>query len=230
MYLQRAVRQAFRLGLLVTLVLLALGACGGGGEEEQADKPRPLPENEKVLRPGHYRSEEFKPSFSFRLGEGWSTTALPEMSDALLITWARETGELGFANIQEVYKPTKTGTPKVVDAPESLVGWFEHHPYLQTSKRKAITVGGVKGEQFDVVVGDLPGDYYGECGSDCVFLFRIGGAQPISLGGGDKARFIVLEDMTGETVLMGFDSPATEFDEHGPEAQKVFDSVEWTGS
>jgi hypothetical protein len=38
---------------------------------------------------------------------------------------------------------------------------------------------------------------------------------------------IVLEDVKGETVFMGFRSPATEFDEFAPEAQKVFDTVEW---
>jgi hypothetical protein len=221
--------QALTLGLLVTLVVLALSACGGGGQE-QVNTPSPLPEVEKALRPGEYRSEEFKPSFSFRVGEGWATTALPEMSDALLITRGHETGGLGFTNVQEVFKPTKPGSPNVVEAPEDIVGWFQQHPYLQTAKPEPVTVGGVKGEQFDVVVGDLPADYYGECGSNCVDLFRVGGAYPVSLWEEDKARFIVLEDVKGETVLMGFVSPATKFDEHAPEAQKVIDSVEWRGS
>jgi hypothetical protein len=40
----------------------------------------------------------------------------------------------------------------------------------------------------------------------------------------------VLEDVEGETVTIGLASPATEFDEFAPEAQKVIDSVQWTGS
>jgi hypothetical protein len=69
MYPQRSmVRQALRVALLVTLVALAVCACGGG--QEQADKPCPLPEEEKPLRPGEYRSEEFEPSLSFRVGKG----------------------------------------------------------------------------------------------------------------------------------------------------------------
>jgi hypothetical protein len=32
----------------------------------------------------------------------------------------------------------------------------------------------------------------------------------------DKARLIVLEDVRGETVTMGFVSSATKFDEHTP--------------
>ena len=36
MYPQRMVRQALSLGLVVTLVVLALGACGGGGAKDRA--------------------------------------------------------------------------------------------------------------------------------------------------------------------------------------------------
>jgi hypothetical protein len=78
--------------LVVSGVALVLSACGGGGggSEEQANKPRPLPEVEKALDPGEYRTEEFKPSFSFRVGEGWSMeTDPPEGPNELEITWRR---------------------------------------------------------------------------------------------------------------------------------------------
>jgi hypothetical protein len=213
------VRQALGLGLLVILVVLALSACGG--EKQQESRPRPLPEDEKALRPGVYRSEEFEPSLSFRVGKGW-TNVPPEASDALLIVQG-ETKGIGFVNAQEVYKPTKLN---IVDAPEDMVGWFQRHPYLQTDKPEPVTVGGVKGVQFDVVV-EVPDDYSGACGSDCVGLFWLSTGIPVSQAEGDKVRLIVLEDMKGETVTIGFVSPATEFDEFAPEAQKVIDTVEW---
>ena len=224
------VGRVLSLGLLVVLVVLALSACGG---DEKKAKARPLPEDPKALRPGTYRSEEFKPSLSFHVGKGWSSTSL-EASDFLQIARGQTAG-LAFGNVQEVYKPTKTGGPNVVDAPEDMVGWLQQHPYLQTSKPEPVTVGGVKGLQFDVVMGDRPQYYIPTCTSiignpNCVDLFRLSTGGPILLVEGEKAGVIVLEDVGGETVTIGFVSPASEFGEFAPEAQKVLDSVEWRGS
>src|SRR5918997_6803571 len=225
------VGRVLSLGLFVVVVVLALSACGGG---EKKAKARPLPEDPKTLRPGTYRSEEFEPSLSFHVGKGWSSSPfLEEASDALQITRGQTAG-LGFANVQEVYKPTRT-VSQIVDAPKNMVGWFQQHPYLQTSKPELVTVGGVKGLQFDVVVGDRPQNYIPICTSivgnpNCVDLFRLSTGEPILLVEGDKAGLIVLEDVEGETVTIGFVSPASEFGEHAPEAQKVLESVEWRGS
>jgi hypothetical protein len=214
--------------LATTMVLLALTACGGGSAQQEEAKARPLPEERQALRPGEYRSEEFKPSLSFRVGEGWSTSP-PELSDVLRITRG-ETGGLGFSSAQEVYKPTRSGTPVVVEAPEDMVGWFQHHPYLHTSTPEPVTVGGVEGEQFDVVVGDLPEGYLGVCGRDCVATLRFSDGTRLGIYSDGKVHLIVLEDVNGETVVMGFGSPASGFDEFAPEAQKVIDSVEWRDS
>jgi hypothetical protein len=73
---------AMLLVLAATIVVLALTACGGGPVQEEKAEARPLPEERQALRPGEYRSEEFEPSFSFRVGEGW-TTVPPEASDGL---------------------------------------------------------------------------------------------------------------------------------------------------
>jgi hypothetical protein len=43
--------------------------------------------------------------------------------------------------------------------PKDIVGWFQHHPYLDTEKPEPTTVGGVKGVQFDYILReDAPGD------------------------------------------------------------------------
>jgi hypothetical protein len=224
---RRMVSQALRLGLLVTLVVLALNACDEG-EKQQQFKPQLLPEDQQELRPAVYRSEEFEPSLSFRVGAGWSTSP-PELPDSLLLTRGVR-GGVGFANAQEVYEPTKTGLPIVVRAPEEMVGWFRRHPYLETTEPEPVTVGGVEGVRFDVEVGDLPEDFLGMCGRGCVVTLRFSDGTRLEHPKGAKLRLMVLEDVDGQTVVMGFGSPATEFDEFAPEAQKVIDTVQWRGS
>jgi len=211
-------------GLLAAV--FAVNACGG--DEQQISKPQPLPEEERALRTGEYRSEEFEPSLSFRVGEGWSTDP-PEAADILRITRG-ETGGMGFANIREVYEPTVMGTPNVVEAPEDIVGWFRRHPYLETTEPEPVTVGGVKGVRFDVVTEDLPEGYRGVCGTGCVDIARFSDGSILSHPEGSKSRLIFLEDVEGEAVTVGFGSPAAKFDEHAPEAQEVIDTVEWGGS
>ncbi len=209
-------------GLLATLLVLALSACGGGGSAQEEAKARPLPEDPKALRPGEYRSEEFKPSLSFRVGKGWSNEPL-ETPDKLAIS---PEGEplLIFRNLQEVYKPsTSASTLNVVDAPKDMVGWFQHHPYLQTEKPEPATVGGVKGVQFDwVVAEDAP---YEDIGT-----FRYSDGSDAAAAKGYKYRAIILEDVKGETVTIGIGSPASEFEEFLPEAKKVLDTVKWAGT
>ena len=93
-------------------------------------------------------------------------------------------------------------------------------------------MGAGEGLRPGLVVGDLPGGHYSEwCGSGCVPLIRFGsGSPPLVLWQDDKARFVVLEDVGGQTVVTGFVSPSsTEFDEHAPEAQKVSDAGRWRG-
>jgi hypothetical protein len=226
-YTRRISRSILRLGLLATLLVLALSACGGGGSAQEEAKARPLPEDPKALRPGEYRSTEFKPSFSFRVGKGWRTSSeFPQVSDKLAITRGEydPPPTLIFRNLQEVFKYTKNGTtPEVVKAPKDMVGWFQHHPYLKTEKSESATVGGVKGVQVDYIVSeDAP---YEE-----INLFRYTDGSDGSAGKGFKYRAIILEDVEGKTVTIGIGSLAIEFDDLLPEAQKVLETVTWTGS
>ena len=215
--------------LVVVGLALALGACGAGGSKEEA-KARPLPEEEKALRPGEYRSEEFKPSFSLTVGKGWHNVPL-ETSDKLAIARGGEEGPaLGFRNLQEVYEYTKNGTTaELVKAPKDMVGWFQHHPYLDTEKPEPATVGGVKGVQFDWIVSE-------DAPYDEITLFKFTDGSTGYAGKGYKIRTIILEGVKGKTVTIGIignpttGNPTTEFDDFLPKAQKVLDSVKWTGS
>jgi len=232
---RRIARQALMLVLLVTLVVLAMGACGGagagaGGGEEQA-KGRPLPKEPGTLSPGQYHSLKFKPALSFKVGKGWINSG-GELPDYIELTQLG--GFLTFDNVTEVYKP---GTTKVVEAPKDLVGWLQLHPFLKTSRPEPVTLGGVKGEQLDVLVEDLPKDYSGLCDtgrSDCVDIAPLSDDQAqeetASFKEGNKRKVFVLEDVKGDTVMIWFAAPPEVFDEFAPRAQKVVESVKWSGS
>jgi hypothetical protein len=226
MYPLRMVRQALCLGLVVTIVVLAMSACGGEvrSQAEEAEA-RPLPQNNATLRPGEYHSQEFEPSLSFRVGKGWEYVA-PELPDKLAISQGGGGGDplLIFRNLRQVYKPAKgMDAPPAVEAPKDMVGWFQHHPYLKTTKPEPVSVGGVKGEQLDwIVAEDAP---YAQ-----VETFKYSDGTGAAAGKGFKYRAIVLENVKGETVTIGIGSKASEFDEFAPEAQKVLDTVKWADS
>jgi hypothetical protein len=228
---RRTLRRALGLVMLAALVAVALAACGG---IEKETKPRPLPEDDKALQPGEYRSEEFEPSLSFRVGNGWKNVP-PESSEFL----ALQRGEMGgvyFFRVKEVYEPARMGRPNVVEAPKDPKGWVawgRHHPYLRTSEPKQVEVGGVEGKRIDVVVGDPPEDYRGRCGTDCVDIGRVEGVPPLKndiFAPEDAKERVTFLDVEGETVTISITSPATMFEDFLPKAQKVVDSVKWTGS
>ena len=220
-------------GLLGTLLVLALSACGGaGGQEEAKARPLPLYPTEKALRPGEYHSVKFKPPLSFKLGKGWSNNE-EQFSD--FIQLGQQQGEIGtlqFANVKKVYKP---GTTNVEEAPKDLVGWLQHHPYLKTSKPQLVTVGGIKGEQLEVLIDHLPKDPNGYCDlypSGCLDIFNLSGGDQLGYFGKNfnKRRVIVLGDVKGDTVVIWYAGPPDTFEKFAPRAQKVVDSVKWSGS
>jgi hypothetical protein len=216
---------------LATLLVLALSACGGGSAQEAA-KARPLPlyPTAKALRPGEYHSVRFKPPLSFKLGKGWSNHE-EQYSDFIQLMQQGEIGTLNFANVKKVYKP---GTANVVEAPKDLVGWLQHHPYLKTSKPQPVTVGGLKGEQLEVLVDHLPKDNSGYCGepSGCLDIFNQGGGDQIGYFARNfnERRVIVLGDVKGDTVVIWYAGPPDTFDKFAPKARKVVNSVRWEGS
>jgi hypothetical protein len=232
MYPKRMLLEILGLALLVTLIGLALSACGGGGQEE-AKEPRLLPEGPKALRPGEYRSEEFKPSLSFRVGKGWEVSEL-QQKPYFDILHEYQGGNY-FAAISFNNPPPKVSAPrhpnKFVPAPEDWVSWFEEHPYLKTSSPQPMSIGGVKGRRLDTRVASLSNDYYSE---DClgygVPLWPLRGGHHWCADEGYTTRTIVLEGIEGETVIIDVWSSSGTFEKTLPDAQKVLHTVEWNGA
>ena len=191
---------------------------------------RPLPEQHQDLRPGEYHSVKFKPALSFKVGKGWSNNE-EQFSDFIQLAQQGEIGTLQFANVKKVYKP---GTSNVVESPKDLVGWLQHHPYLNTSKPQPVTVGGVKGEQLEVLIDHLPKDPNGYCSapSGCLDIFNLSGGDELGYFGKNfnARRVIVLGDVKGDAVVIWYAGPPDTFELFAPKAQKVVDTVKWGGS
>lgn len=238
-------KHVLRFGVLVVLVALVLSACGGGaagGSEHQQAEGRPLPKYDQASLPaGRYHTTEFEPSLSFRItGDDWrfegpsGTLGDPEHPDYLFFEKIPE-AEIAFFNLQKlrgVFRPTgPAGAIEPVPAPDELVGWFQHHPYLKASEPEPATVGGVKGVQFDVILANVPANHEGVCGKTphCLDIFALSTGGSSELYYTKKEHYIVLNDVKGVPVVIYYDDLLKDhFHKFAPVATKVLQSVEWT--
>ena len=228
---------SLRFGVLVVLIALALSACGGGaaGGEQQQVKGRPLPKYEQASLPeGRYHTTEFDPSLSFRInGDDWrfegpsGTLGDPEHPDYLFFQRVSVV-DISFFNVRKLKGVYKLGGPKEeiepVPGPDELVAWFQHHPYLKTSKPEPVTVGGVKGVQFDVACANLQKK---DTQVD-IFGLSTGGTSQVFFQ--KQEHYIVLKDVKGVPVVIFYTHETEDFDKFVPVAKKVLQSVEWTGT
>ena len=224
-----ALARVLRLVLMASFVVLAMCACGGGGGgggAQQGPQAHAIPKPGKPLAPGKYQTKVFKPGMSFSVGKGWMA-ALPETRDAVALFEQNGPTLIGIQNVQKVYDPTDPGGP-LKPAPDDMVGWLEDHPRLEVEPPSRVSVGGESGQQFDAIASE-PKKGPEFCSEPCVPLFYITDNN-FWMGKSEKYRFIVLEDVKGQTVTIYFGGPAVEFDESVPKAQKVLDTIKWEGA
>ncbi len=207
------VRLLFFLGffIIVVIIIVAVAILTSGGNTLSNRAGAALTAEKR------YVTDEFEPAFSFvAVGEGW--VSMGEFNGFLAI--GRESSELAFINVEEVINPNK---PRDFDdrepAPEDMVGWLQRHPHLETEEPESVSIGGIKGVYFDAVVVD----------PSRVWLFGLSRGEWYAAEG-DKSRFIVLEDVKGETVTIVVEARAVDFEEVLPKAQKVLKTVEWEGA
>jgi hypothetical protein len=240
---QGPLSHVLKLGLLVTMLVFALSACGGGGAEggggkEQAEqkeqaKASAIPEEGKPLSPGKYTTTKFKPALSFQVvDEGW-VTLVSEQPEYFVVSGGSPESPLylGFATPGRVYDPERLPKTVVVPGPKDWVGWYRNHPYLKTGKATSVSVGGVSGVQFETEVSSVPRDLRNYCGQQsCIPVWQLGPTDfEWVLLAGHRDQLTIL-DVGGETVIIDVLAPAGEFDELLPKVQKVLDTVEWEGS
>jgi hypothetical protein len=223
MYPKRMVLRILGLALLVTLIGLAVCACGEGAE--------PLSEEYGSLSPGTYVADKFQPELSFEVGKGWE---LSELQQKPFFEVLREyQGGDYFVAISFNNPPSRVSDPrnpnKLVPAPKDWVSWYQEHPYLETSEPQPTSVGGVEGRRFATVASNLPEDYYSE---DClgmgVPLWPLLRGHHWCAEEEGFDRTIVLDGVEDETVIINVWSNTEASSEKVlSEGKEVLDTVEW---
>jgi uncharacterized protein YjbI with pentapeptide repeats len=179
-----------------------------------------------------YSTEEFEPSFTFGVDEGWQEIQQIQDQFSILPEVDKEDfPSLNFVNVREVYDPMDPNFEKVSPAPEGVEGtvaWLQNHPHLNVSEPEPIEVGGAHGVRFDVSISSVPERYPPECGTACVPLFQTSDGDRFYVYTDFGAQFIVL-DVGGETVLVTIESPEDVFDEFLPRSEVLLSTLKWGG-
>jgi hypothetical protein len=226
-------RHPLQLGLLVALALIVVSACGGAeSAQDNAAQARTLQDTYSgPIPPGRYVSDDFKPKVSFSLNKGWRDPfqTSTNLSLVALERYCPPCSVLDFWVGQRVLKVVSSHEAKAQPAPKDIVAWLRNNPNLDTQKPQQTTVGGINGVQFEATPSYVPQKYMSACIDVCLPLFEDpeDTSQHFNLYEGDKARFIVLEDVEGTQVTIAFHSQADEFDEFLPHVQEVLDTVRW---
>jgi len=181
---------------------------------------------------GEYVTTEFLPALSISVSDDWQL-AHPEAPAALSITIPAE-GQLIFTSPLEVFALDNLSQPRTIPGPRDVdewVSWFQHRPYLETSKPIPVNVGGASGVRIDVIATSVSDNYPRSiCGEQlpCVPLYSARG-NLIYASEGWKDRFLIV-DVEGESVIINASAPEDEFNEFLPKALKVVDTVRWEGA
>jgi hypothetical protein len=220
--------------LAAVIVLLASGGLRTEPAPPQPANP-PAPEARDLfggsLEPDvRYRTNAFVPALSFVVGDDlWLVLDSTQPEQLVLERRRVEQGELriegpasgylAFSRLEQVHEPGTRGLEaSLVDAPGDLYAWLRAHPDLRVGEASPVTVGGVPGVTFRVVVSfDRP--VHGD--PDCwrQFLIRCTTLSPVlSLPDGAHLRFTILRtepdplvitlDARGERALSGLEDAA----------------------
>ena len=240
MYPARRVRPTLVLALLVTLGVLVMNACSGGGggsgsgEQAQEEAKAPtIPEAGEALPAGKYVTEGFQPTLSFTVGKGWQVL-VPDEPPSFTIFHPDGNFYIAFWNVQRVYDPKRPTSLETLPAPEDMAAWLHKHPSVKAEEPQKVSVGGISGVQFDAVAARVPQQYPEEqCAVPCVPLFDLGQEERFRvfpLLKDAKMRFVVVDDVEGETVTIVVGASEESFEDAIPKAQEVIDTVEWKGA
>jgi hypothetical protein len=185
-----------------------------------------------VLRPGQleagtYVAGEFDLPFSFRTrGDSWSASVVEPTWVALI----RRSHYLHVQRWDAVFDPAGDGT-EVLPLPVDIARWLVHHPRLRAESPVRVQIGGLSGFAIEVSVAQPLAISPDECdGQGCVLLGRVGGTgEPVDIGRGERARFIVL-GAPGDQVVIHYRAGEADFERVASRAEWLLSTFTFSGS
>jgi hypothetical protein len=215
-----------RFGLLI-VVMTVTATCSSENstttasrtaEVPSASVTTPLPDS-GVIDPGTYETN-FQPSMAFTASSsGWEVDVdTPGWVGMEFPLSPPVVGTLGIVAVTKVLDPQHGGEP--IDPPEDLAGWIAKLPGVKVVVPPTpVTVGGVEGEQLDILTGPEG--------------VGVGPIEGTHLGNGfpqNAAVRIIVVNVDGRDVQISFaadEEGSKHFDEAVLFAQPLVDSMTW---
>jgi hypothetical protein len=248
---QEAMKEGVRLTahriVALACALLFLTACTGRPRVGETTIRRttppivasPMPLSEQMqanLEDGAYVADRFEPPFRFRVGQGWLAYIHRPKFVFLSLGEAdlRRPKALSFQTLRRVVEPKSSNlfTGKLQRPPQDLVGWLQHHPFLEAGSATVTALGETQAIQLDAVVKAAPKRYGapgvedGGCPAPCVVLWTTEpeGASFVFFVKGEKVRFIIFR-VGEQEVVITIEAIAREFDQVVAESERVLGTV-----
>ena len=166
-----------------------------------------------------FSSKKFGLPMSISFGPEWHVAE--DFADEILLvggTQAYDGVELVFILVKDakIADPASTAT---MPWPDDFVAYLHSNQYLEVGEPMPITVGGVNGVQID--------EFNKNIGQKRTFI-ALKSTGWAYLHGDQSWRFIILDDVNGERLLIGTTEATEGFSLATELAQKVIDSVVFT--
>jgi hypothetical protein len=166
-----------------------------------------------------FSPKTFSLPISFGYGSDWKIDG--EDSSEITLTYKDYDGEFLFVDPKTAKIAGLTAPYAFIPFPDGFVNWIQTHGLFQVVKTQPVVVGGLPGTQIDA-------DATAACGAKTEW-FHVGPGG-WNCGGGGHYRFIYLDNVNGERLLImtvGYIS-AEDFVLMTDASQKVLDSVVFT--
>jgi virginiamycin B lyase len=159
-----------------------------------------------------FLTEQFALPMSLRFSSEWHV--LEEFADLVTLKRNQEGWELGF-NLVTNARVADPASGERIPFPEDFAAWIQANPDFESDPPIEVTLGGIRGVQIDVT--PVPATK-----KDFLFLGATGWNM---LPAGERWRFILLDNVKGERLLVMLLASAEQFDVATQNAQAVLDGL-----